>query len=123
DNGTFNNCSAYITQPTLNPVNGQYTGKFDPKDLSFPTNQISECLKRIFFKFDVINDTIVDRHNATYYKLAVSEFMIDPNDFVVNTQTEIKNKSALYVMSNILAMEGALLALDTFLFGARPINP
>ncbi|CAG8765922.1 12655_t:CDS:2, partial [Racocetra persica] len=128
DNSTLNNCSAYITQPTLNPVNGQYTRKFDPKNLSFPTNQTSERLKRILFKFDVINDTIVDGldfpvftinalllyhasikidntgRNATYYKSAASGFMIDPNDFVIDTQTEVKNKSVVSVISNILAM-------------------
>ncbi|CAG8725488.1 36262_t:CDS:2, partial [Racocetra persica] len=30
---------------------------------------------------------------------------------------------ALSVVSNMLAIAGALIALDAFLFGARPINP
>ncbi|CAG8791518.1 5353_t:CDS:2, partial [Gigaspora rosea] len=59
-NHPFNNCSEYLTQPQLNSSIGQYTGKFDPKDRTFPSNQTSYQLKRILFKFNILNDSIVE---------------------------------------------------------------
>ncbi|CAG8517008.1 12988_t:CDS:2 [Racocetra fulgida] len=52
--------SKFPAPPTFTEDNGRYTGKSDPKDLTFPSNQSSKGLKRILFKFNVINDTIVD---------------------------------------------------------------
>ena len=57
-------CSNYITQPKYDDSVGQWTGKFSPNNnglfLFFPTSQASNQLKRILFKFDVINDINID---------------------------------------------------------------
>ncbi|CAB5359915.1 unnamed protein product [Rhizophagus irregularis] len=56
-----NNCSKYLTQPTFNEENGQWTGKFSPiNNLAFLKNQTSYRLKRILFKFNVSNDVYID---------------------------------------------------------------
>ncbi|RGB29946.1 hypothetical protein C1646_765987 [Rhizophagus diaphanus] len=55
------NCSKYLTQPTFNEENGQWTGKFSPiNNLAFPKYQTSYRLKRILFKFNVPNDVYID---------------------------------------------------------------
>lgn len=55
------NCSEYLTQPTLNEKNGQWTGKFSPlNNLTFPKDETSYKLKRILFKFHVPNDVYID---------------------------------------------------------------
>ncbi|CAG8513796.1 19806_t:CDS:2 [Gigaspora rosea] len=57
--------------------------------------------------------------NNTYFMSVASEFMIDPNDFMVETQIEQRNNSAPSVISNALAIAGTLPILDVFLFGFR----
>ncbi|CAG8522715.1 14495_t:CDS:2, partial [Dentiscutata erythropus] len=150
----FNNCSKYLIQPQLNNDNGQYTGKFEPKDRTFPYGGYPTFTVNIF---DSVNKTIADEmydesvkdtyfeksttfvtsafrknraflghpttRNDTYFMSAASGFQIDPNDFMVETQIEQRNKSALSVISNVLAITGALLTLDVFLFGFRTKKP
>ncbi|RHZ87346.1 hypothetical protein Glove_37g21 [Diversispora epigaea] len=65
----------------------------------------------------------VTTRNATYFKSAASGFMIDPHNFVIETQIEQRNKSALSVISNVLAVGGALLTLYVLLFGVSSIKP
>ncbi|CAG8520571.1 10693_t:CDS:2 [Racocetra persica] len=50
--------------------------------------------------------------SETYFMSAISGFMIDPYNFVVETQKEQRNKSALSVISNALAIAGTFLTLD-----------
>ncbi|RIA96701.1 hypothetical protein C1645_815010 [Glomus cerebriforme] len=190
DIANSNDCLSHITQPTLNPNNGLYTGKFSPNGITFPDNEPSQTLKRILFKFDIINDTIfIDgsppvftinifdstnlnmanamynetiyhirmnqkvrkvlrgsfrndlglppiydtqtyttttiyptTRNSSYFETAASGFMIDPVNFVAETQTDQRNKNFLSVISNVLAVGGFLLALYTYLFGVKAIK-
>jgi hypothetical protein len=54
---TSADCLNFVTQPELDENSGQWTGKFSPNNsLFFPKNETSNQLKRILFKFDVIDD-------------------------------------------------------------------
>ncbi|PKY51969.1 hypothetical protein RhiirA4_546874 [Rhizophagus irregularis] len=226
------NCSKYLTQPTFNEENGQWTGQFSPiNNLAFPKNQTSYRLKRILFKFNVPNDVYIDgdipaftinvfdsanqtlaqdmytalvnnkyyfdssplsasvfrtnryflgrkyvsnnddshdiwimiyhvrmtrkitktivesikddfgfpperetltyittfvyltTRNDSWYADAASGFMLDPNSFLLEDQTEQRNKNALSVISNVLAIFGALLTIYAILFGVSSIKP
>nr|CAG8606869.1 9430_t:CDS:2 [Entrophospora candida] len=50
-------------------------------------------------------------------------FRIYPQDFLLETEIEQRNKNALSVISNVLALWGGLTALYIFLFGADSIKP
>ncbi|CAB4385642.1 unnamed protein product [Rhizophagus irregularis] len=213
-----NNCSKYLTQPTFNEENGQWTGKFSPiNNLAFPRNQTPYRLKRILFKFNVPNDVYIDgdipaftinvfdsenqtlaqdmynalvnnkyyfnssplsasvfranryflgrnyiyhvrmtrkttrtivesikddfgfpperetltyitafvyltTRNDSWYADAASGFMLDPNSFLLEDQTEQRNKNALSVISNGLAIFGTLLTIYAILFGVSSIK-
>ncbi|CAG8752667.1 2976_t:CDS:2, partial [Rhizophagus irregularis] len=211
------NCSKYLTQPTFNEENGQWTGKFSPiNNLAFPKNQTSYRLKRILFKFNVSNDVYIDgdipaftinvfdstnqtlaqdmyealvnnkyysdssplsasvyrtnryflgrnyvnlpcpndkenhqndcrihqgfpperetltyitafvyltTRNDSWYADAAAGFMLDPNSFLLEEQTEQRNKNALSVISNVLSIFGALFTFYALLFGVSSIKP
>ncbi|PKC64117.1 hypothetical protein RhiirA1_537267 [Rhizophagus irregularis] len=215
----ISNCSKYLTQPTFNEENGQWTGKFSPiNNLAFPKNQTSYRLKRILFKFNVPNDVYVDgdipaftinvfdsanqtlaqdmyralvnnkyysdssplsasvfrtnryflgrnyiyhvrmtrkitrtivesikddfgfpperetltyitafvyltTRNDSWYADAAAGFMLDPNSFLLEEQTEQRNKNALSVISNVLSIFGALFTFYALLFGVSSIKP
>ncbi|CAH1758278.1 12273_t:CDS:2 [Entrophospora sp. SA101] len=51
-------CSEHIIQPT--PLGPFWTGKFSPKNLSFPYNQPINRLKRILFRLEIDDDGIID---------------------------------------------------------------
>ncbi|GET04901.1 hypothetical protein GLOIN_2v1792100 [Rhizophagus clarus] len=61
--------------------------------------------------------------NASWYADAASGFMLDPSSFLLEDQTEQRNKNALSVVSNVLAIFGALLTFYAFLFGVSSIKP
>ncbi|RGB41078.1 hypothetical protein C1646_752459 [Rhizophagus diaphanus] len=61
--------------------------------------------------------------NASWYADAASGFMLDPSSFLLEDQTEQRNKNALSVISNVLAIGGALLTFYAFLFGVSSIKP
>jgi len=60
--GTSIDCSNlnHITQPILNEDVGQWTGGFWSNGKFFPSNETSNEIKRILFRFDIINDSMID---------------------------------------------------------------
>ncbi|CAJ0835159.1 3129_t:CDS:2 [Entrophospora sp. SA101] len=52
-----------------------------------------------------------------------ANFYIQPQNFLLETEVEQRNKNALSVISNVLAVWGGLTALYIFLFGADSIKP
>nr|CAG8533575.1 15500_t:CDS:10 [Entrophospora candida] len=210
-------CSEHIIQPT--PLGPFWTGKFSPKNLTFPNTQPTNRLKRILFRLEIDGDGIMDgdlpaftinifdsgdeksaeamyaeavkdtyfdnssdtsslitsifranryfigkannyhirmtrrvtnritpsfkdnfgfqpnrdtqsyittiiyptSRNSSFFAPGVAGFMIDPHNFVLETQTE--QRQFLSVISNVLAVEGAFFTLYTFLFGVGRIKP
>ncbi|PKB97346.1 hypothetical protein RhiirA5_506647 [Rhizophagus irregularis] len=61
--------------------------------------------------------------NDSWYADAAAGFMLDPNSFLLEEQTEQRNKNALSVISNVLSIFGALFTFYALLFGVSSIKP
>ncbi|CAJ0642861.1 9357_t:CDS:2 [Entrophospora sp. SA101] len=64
-----------------------------------------------------------DRTIGTAPDVSSTIFRIYPQDFLLETETGQRNKNALSVISNVLAVWGGLTAFYIFLFGADSIKP
>nr|CAG8598042.1 9504_t:CDS:2 [Entrophospora candida] len=64
-----------------------------------------------------------DRTTITGVNTSIAAFYIYPQSFLLETEIEQRNKNALTVISNVLAVWGGLTALYIFLFGADSIKP
>ncbi|CAJ0826856.1 16548_t:CDS:2 [Entrophospora sp. SA101] len=64
-----------------------------------------------------------DRFAEAIGNTSFANFYIQPQNFLLETEVEQRNKNALSVISNVLAVWGGLTALYIFLFGADSIKP
>lgn len=93
-------CSKYLTQPILDNDSDQWTGKFTPVgNLSYPISEDVEYgLKRILFRFDVIDDGFVDG-NIPVFTINIfdsqNKSMADAMYFETTKDTYFKEASPL----------------------------
>jgi len=125
--GDSSDCSNHVIQPKPTRNNSRYTGAFWPNDSYFPSDQPPTEIKRIMFKFNVVNDlpvhddtpvftiNIFDSANMTMaeamYKEAENDTYFQGSPLV----TSIFRNNRYFLGRNIVSNYDYMLVIQMFI--------
>nr|CAG8629995.1 5881_t:CDS:2 [Entrophospora candida] len=109
--------------PFNDPLANRYALRLSRKQRTIlrdsPLNNLGLLQRYPSQSYVVINERVYD----TTKNSSLASFQIFPLSFLLETEIDQRNKNALTVVSNVLAIWGGLTAFYIFLFGDNAIKP